>query len=749
MTAIAPAPPVRKRGLRKLASDLKRREPTVLRVELELEASDRILLRRVPIAIDPLNGIYAALEDLDPEEESARVKISILPIDGRKVRAVRVREERSRNKSMDRQRRGEGGGAMLAGALLGDNAQSMGMRRPRNTANTAVDPEKAVSLTGPMFDCQILLRVTSPDKRRANLIMDRLVGAFGAWSGNNRWVPRPSRSPAGFDALMDGIHLRRGKKRMWIPSDYIAPFFGPPTMRCPAANVLRLSSGSVPPPPPDLPRFSRQAKNAGDLLPWGYDTRRRRYVGAYLSESLFSWTGGKSGYGKTETSICRFLHVVEHGHGAMFVDPNADAVSKIKPYLDDVIDRVVEVSVASADKSPYQVGWNMFDVGHMDAADRGAAAEAVMNGIASALGWTADRATRALPMLNAATRSIAHLASLVPREICPTIFQIPTLLSNEDWVFALAPHLPHELRTYWEETFSKLDPNATTPITNLIFQLSSNMAVRALLGSSVKTYDFRDIMDTGKILLFRLGGTGPVDKLLASLAVYDMMRAMMSRRDIPPQERRPFYVWMDEVQSFAEAVEGSITQGIEEGRKYGLRMHLMNQEPSRLPADCLQAIYTNGSHLMFTAVGQQSARSLSDEMGGKLDTSAIVGIEKYHFVTKMTVNHKTLGPFGLKGLGVDQMFGPPEGKLSEEEREAAIRRASGAMKVTDILKTANQLDQKIYDHLIKLPPPSADPSEDASSEEEGERGPEFEEVPVTAGPVKGPDGFIPRPDFWN
>ena len=284
-----------------------------------------------------------------------------------------------------------------------------------------------------------------------------------------------------------------------------------------------------------------------------------------------------------------------------------------------------------------------------------------------------------------------------------------------------------------------MSAEAATPIVNLIYNLGDSRSVRALLGSSVKTYDFREVMDQGKILLFRLGGTGPTDKLLASLAVYDMMRAMMSRRDLPPPDRRPFYVWMDEVQSFVEAVKQNIIQGLEVGRKYGLRLHLMNQEPTRLPEDVLQAIFTNRSHLMCTAVGQQSAMKLSAEMGRVIDPGSIVGIEKYHFVTTMTVKGAQVGPFGLKGLGVEQMYGEPPNEITEAERDEIIRQATGARPVSETLADLDKLDDKLYDFMLSLPP-GEDPGRHEPAGDVG--------VAAETAEEEIPGNFIKRPDWW-
>ena len=101
-------------------------------------------------------------------------------------------------------------------------------------------------------------------------------------------------------------------------------------------------------------------------MPWGLDPDhtkpgQERVLVVSEPDTLFTWTGGKSGFGKSETTMARFLYLARAGHGCLFLDPHSDSVNKLKPYLGPVADRVAEIALDSS--QPEQIAaWNPFDL---------------------------------------------------------------------------------------------------------------------------------------------------------------------------------------------------------------------------------------------------------------------------------------------------------------------------------------------------------------------------------------------------
>ncbi len=223
--------------------------------------------------------------------------------------------------------------------------------------------------------------------------------------------------------------------------------------------------------------------------------------------------------------------------------------------------------------------------------------------MASALKWD-ERNTRALNLATQAAQALVELARALPPELAPTIFQLPTLLSDEDWRQAALPQLGPASRQFFAQRFPKLPAEAITAVTNLIDRLRAARPVAALLGAPVSTYDVRAAMDRGLIVLACPGSGSTRDRLVANFLVYDVLHAAKGRASVPPQRRKPFWVFLDELQTYDGP---NLPALLEQSAKYGGRAFLFNQNPERLTDATLNAVTTNRSHLLTTTVTQRSS----------------------------------------------------------------------------------------------------------------------------------------------
>jgi hypothetical protein len=123
-------------------------------------------------------------------------------------------------------------------------------------------------------------------------------------------------------------------------------------------------------------------------------------------------------------------------------------------------------------------------------------------------------------------------------------------------------------------------------------------------------------MDEGKILLFNLsdGLLGEqTSQLLGQLIVSKMQMAVMSRMDTPAASRRPFYLYLDEFQTFTGVAETSYANMLSRARKYKLGLILAHQQTGQLSQDLLRDILGNASTLLTFNVSHADAVKLSRE----------------------------------------------------------------------------------------------------------------------------------------
>lgn len=648
-------------------AEAKESEPTVLRTELVLARPSVEPLARLSPKPDPLQPFAAAIGRLHSKGEDASVCVDLLPASG--FRAGRLRRRLRREA-----RRIHGERRDWAALLNGERS-----RRTRPDPQEQVERRGAVQAvdaklreSGELFEAQILLRSEAPSRGRAEAAMSGLLAAFRPLAERN-YLRASGLSIPGLAFLGSDLPLRRGSFDRRFASGYFRParktiltarelsgFLKPPTVHCGERDVLR--SGALLSPPPDLPAFKAEQK---DLIPLGRvgTESGERIVGVQAADTFFTYIAGRSRYGKTEAAIAQFAHIVRAGHGGLFLDPHGDGLERIEPYLDGIRERVVRIDLGPGSSPAEQPGWNLFEFGR-DAAESEARVEAVVDAFASALEW-GERSTRAINLTTQAAAALAVIAQHLDAELAPTIFQIPTLLSDAEWRAAALPFLPRADQRFWTDRFPLLASEAITPVTNMVDRLRRAPSIRALLGQSKSTYRAREAMDAGKIVLACPGTGGTRDRLLANLLLFDLLHAARGRADLPPERRKPFWVFLDEVQSYDGAASGNLAALLEQSAKFGLRAVLLNQNPERLSAATLNALLTNRSHLIASTLNSHAAGLITKEWGRGVSPEALTKLERFRFIAQVTHEGRLSAPFALGGVRVEDVLGQPAAERSD------------------------------------------------------------------------------------
>lgn len=690
--------------LREADEALGRREVSlgeeVVRAELVLAHPSVEPLARLGHDPDPLSAFAATMDGLRAERgEEASVCVDLLPAVGlRRARLGRALRREARR--LHRRRSGEtvldqlGGGEGRRREKVGPDEQF-----ERRQISKALDAKLRDS--GPLFEAQILLRCRATERGRAKTAMQSLLGAFEALTDQN-WL-RVAGSPLGgfgflgsdapwrrrrFDRRFEA-GLFRPSRRAILTARELAGFLKPPILFCPSENVLR--SGALLSAPPALPNFQPER---ADLIPLGKVAAEsgERIVGVRAADTFFSYVAGRSRYGKTELAIAQFVHLVRTGHGGLFLDPHGDALERIRPYLRGMGERVVEIDLGPG-SSAAQPGWNLFELGGSAAEGEGRV-EAIVDAFASAMEW-GERSTRAINLTTQAAGALAAITRVLPPELAPTIFQLPTLLSDGDWRRAALPFLPRSAQRFWLDRFPLLASEAITPLTNMVDRLRASTPISTLLGQSRSTYRVREAMDRGLVVLACPGSGGTRDRLVANLLVFDLLHAARGRASLAPGERRPFWVFLDEVQSYDGAASGNLAALLEQSAKFGLRAVLLNQNPERLNPQTLNALTTNRSHLLSSALNSHAAALLTKEWGGQPSPAALTKLPRYRFVAQVTYKSELSRPFALGGVRVEDVLGEPK----PPDAAAGETVAAAPMAAGEALAHLERLDERILAEL--------------------------------------------------
>jgi hypothetical protein len=315
---------------------------------------------------------------------------------------------------------------------------------------------------------------------------------------------------------------------------------------------------------------------------------------------------GRSGYGKTNEIKNMVWQDLALGNGIGAVAPELELLTEgILPFIPrHRIDDVVFVNPADTD---YPISFNplYIDEGE-NLSEKVGDLVTIFKRIVGDTGARMDFILR------------RSLLALMERP-GSTLLDIERLLSPFDDGFRkeiMRTTKDERVASFFSDHFSRLDKNATLPIISRLDEFLYSDTIRALLCEPGASFDFRQAMDDGRILLFNLsdGLLGAQNtRLLGQLIVSKIQLALMSRADTPSAQRRPFYLYLDEFQAFVGDNKEAYATILSRARKYAFGLILAHQQTGQLSEDLLKEILGNVSTMITFNVSSDDAKRLSQE----------------------------------------------------------------------------------------------------------------------------------------
>jgi len=152
-------------------------------------------------------------------------------------------------------------------------------------------------------------------------------------------------------------------------------------------------------------------------------------------------------------------------------------------------------------------------------------------------------------------------------------------------------------------------------------------------------------MDDGKILLVNLakGRLGEdSSSLLGGLLVTTIGLAAYSRADIAENQRKSFFAYVDEFQSFTTM---ALANMLSELRKYRVGFTIAHQFLHQLESDIRHAVLGNAGTIISFRVGAEDAPYLARELVGQFDEIDLVQLPNYRVYLKLMIDGSPSKPF--------------------------------------------------------------------------------------------------------
>lgn len=236
-----------------------------------------------------------------------------------------------------------------------------------------------------------------------------------------------------------------------------------------------------------------------------------------------------------------------------------------------------------------------------------------------------------------------------------TLADILRLLDDYNFRKAAVGHVENPLVVdFWRREFAqypdRFRAEIVAPIQNKVGAFLANPVLQAILTQPKSSFDLRQVMDEGKILLVNLakGRMGSDNAaLLGALLVASIGLAGLSRADIPEETRRDFYLYLDEFQTFTTQ---SMANMLSELRKYRVNLILAHQYMGQIEDEIRDAILGNAGTMIVFRVGPDDAEILAKELSPPFSSGSLMNLPNHHIYLKLMIDGVVSKPFSAVTL---------------------------------------------------------------------------------------------------
>jgi hypothetical protein len=502
--------------------------------------------------------------------------------------------------------------------------------------------EKATKLG---YQVKIRLVYLGESTVNARLRMQAIVGTFKQFNSTN--LNGFKMSNASFSK--DAIALYK-KRNFWddgyvLNIEELASVYHLPHTNVETPNVIWASSKSAE-PPTKLPVITGNTAIDENISAFGMTNFRgvNHQFGILRSDrSRHVYIIGQTGAGKTGTLALLALSDIFHGHGYAIIDPHGDFAIDNMRFIPG--SRLKDVVYFNPADTAFPLGFNPLEVTNPN--QKTNISSEVIGVLKRMFGdsW-GPRLEYILRYTILALLDRPSTTMLdITRMLTDKTFRQETLGYCQDTV----------VLNFWNNEFGtwndKFVTEAISPVLNKVGAFTANPIIRNIIGQPKSTFDIRKIMDEGKILIVNLskGLIGEDNaSVLGAFLVTKIQLASMSRSDIERiEDRRPFYLYVDEFQNFATDSFATI---LSEARKYGLNLTVANQYISQMGDNVRDAVFGNVGTVISFRVSADDAPILAKQFEPQFEPNDLLQMHNRSFIINMVIKGEKASAFNATTL---------------------------------------------------------------------------------------------------
>lgn len=499
----------------------------------------------------------------------------------------------------------------------------------------------------PVFNTNIRLVVSAKTTGRAEQILTDLESSFHQFedTSSNHLVPKRLRGALKMQALRR-YSFREFNDSFSTPLSVreLATIIHFPSAGIESSPQFKQSRARYAPAPLDIPTY-------GTLI--GENEFRNIKKNIYLTPEdrlRHFYVIGQTGTGKTTLLKNMIVQDIHEGAGVCMIDPHGtdvmDVLSAIPP---ERIDDVIYFDPANMTRA---VGLNMLEYDARFPEQKTFVVNELFSIFQKLYGANPESMG---PMFEQYFRN-ATLLVLEDPESGSTLLDISRVMVD-------AEYRAHKLRKaknpvvvqFWKQIATKAGGEASLEnivpyIVSKFDVFTANDYMRPIIGQQQSSFNFRDVMDSKKILLVNLskGRLGEINaNLIGMIVVGKILMAALSRVDDASKGFPPFYLYIDE---FQNVTTNSISSILSEARKYKLGLTIAHQFIAQIDEKIRDAVFGNVGSMAAFRVGSEDAEVLARQFDPVFSASDLMNVENRNAYARILADGSPTTPFSFRTM---------------------------------------------------------------------------------------------------